>query len=188
MEHYLIVGLGNIGLEYNNTRHNIGFDVIDKLASELKLDFSLERLAIIANGRLKNKQITLIKPTTFMNLSGKAVSYYAKKLNIDLTNILIITDDFSLPIGALRLRTKGSHGGHNGLRSVEELLQTPNYFRLRFGIGNEFLKAHQTQFVLGKWKPDEENIVSEKILLASNAVQSYVLEGMAIAMNKYNGK
>jgi peptidyl-tRNA hydrolase, PTH1 family len=184
---YLIFGLGNIGEQYNHTRHNIGFDVIDKLAADIGATFSLQKSAIVAEGRIKNKQVVLIKPTTFMNLSGKAVQYYLQLHKTELENILVVTDDLALDVGVLRMRLKGSHGGHNGLRNIEETLQTQQYPRLRFGIGNHFDKHRQIDFVLGKWSTNEKKTIEEKINLASDAIQSFVLEGAGPAMTKYNG-
>ncbi|NQW42048.1 MAG: aminoacyl-tRNA hydrolase [Bacteroidetes bacterium] len=184
---YLIAGLGNIGPEYNQTRHNIGFDVIDCLAKELNAEFSLQKLAIVSEVRLKNKQLVIIKPTTFMNLSGKAVRYYLELHKIPLENLLVVTDDLALDVGVIRIRQKGSHGGHNGLRNIEEIMQTQQYSRMRFGIGNQFHKSQQIDFVLGKWKADEEIAVNNQIIKASQAIQAFVLEGASKAMTSYNG-
>ena len=184
---YLIFGLGNIGEQYNHTRHNIGFDVIDRLARDMEAVFSLQKHAIVAEGRIRNKQVVLIKPTTFMNLSGKAVQYYMQQHKTPLENIMVVTDDLALNLGTLRMRTKGSHGGHNGLRNIEETLQSQQYPRLRFGIGNSFDRHRQIDFVLGKWRPEEEPVVTEKIRTAAEAVTSFILEGPAPAMTKYNG-
>lgn len=184
---YLIAGLGNIGTEYNQTRHNIGFDVVDNLAAELKAEFTLQKLAIISEIRLKNKQLVMIKPTTFMNLSGKAIRYYLELHKIPIENLLVITDDLALDVGVIRIRLKGSHGGHNGLRNIEETMQTQQYARMRFGIGNQFHKAHQIDFVLGKWKPEEQTIINQKIIIASKAIQAFVLEGASKTMTQYNG-
>ena len=141
MSKFLIVGLGNIGNEYTDTRHNIGFNVVDTLANQLKVNFTLEKLAMYANGTYKGKQIHIIKPTTYMNLSGKAIKYWAEFLKIDLENVLVTLDDLALPFGTLRLKSKGSDAGHNGLRSIQTELQTQNYPRLRFGIGDNFQKG-----------------------------------------------
>ncbi len=184
---FLIFGLGNIGPEYNNTRHNIGFEVIDAIASSLEMQFNLNRHAMTAEGRIKNKEIVLIKPTTFMNLSGKAVQHYISQYKTDLENILVVTDDLALETGTIRIRTKGSHGGHNGLRSIEETMMTQNYPRLRFGIGNNFHKSKQIDFVLGKWNTDEQILVNEKIIKATEAIKMFVLEGAGRAMTFYNG-
>lgn len=184
---YLIFGLGNIGEQYNHTRHNIGFDVIDAIAKELDLSFTLQKHAMITEGRVKNKTFLLVKPTTFMNLSGKAVQYYMQLHKVTADNILVITDDLALDVGTIRLRSKGSHGGHNGLRNIEETLNSQQYPRLRFGIGNQFDKHKQIDFVLGKWKTDEAPVIGEKIDKASDAVKSFMLEGISQAMTKYNG-
>lgn len=184
---YLIFGLGNIGEQYNHTRHNIGFDVIDAIAKELDLSFTLQKHAMITEGRVKNKTFLLVKPTTFMNLSGKAVQYYMQLHKVTADNILVITDDLALDVGTIRLRSKGSHGGHNGLRNIEETLNSQQYPRLRFGIGNQFDKHRQIDFVLGKWKTDEAPVISQKIDKASEAVKSFMLEGISQAMTKYNG-
>jgi PTH1 family peptidyl-tRNA hydrolase len=184
---YLIFGLGNIGEQYNHTRHNIGFDVVDFIAKELDLSFTLQKHAMIAEGRVKNKTFLLVKPTTFMNLSGKAVQYYMQLHKVTADNIIVITDDLALDVGIIRLRTKGSHGGHNGLRNIEETLNSQQYPRLRFGIGNHFDKHRQIDFVLGQWKTDESALIYEKINKASEAVKSFMLEGVSQAMTKYNG-
>jgi PTH1 family peptidyl-tRNA hydrolase len=184
---FLIFGLGNIGEQYAHTRHNIGFDVLDQLAGELECQFSLQKLGMTAEGKIKNKQMLLVKPTTFMNLSGKTVQYYMQLHKTPPENILVVTDDLALDLGVLRMRIKGSHGGHNGLRNIEETLQSQQYPRLRFGIGDQFDRHRQIDFVLGKWSVDEQAIVSEKIRTASEAIKSYVLEGAGQAMTKYNG-
>jgi len=184
---HLIIGLGNVGMQYDGTRHNIGFDVVDAFAKELDCTFSLGKNAMIAEGRLKNKTFMLIKPTTFMNLSGKAVSYYLQQTRLQLENILVITDDLALDVGTIRIRSKGSHGGHNGLRHIEEVLGTQQYPRLRFGIGNQFDKHRQVDFVLGKWKPDEIPVIEEKTRKAVEAVKSFMLEGISQTMTKFNG-
>src|ERR1051326_6341789 len=155
MNKYLIVGLGNPGEEYNNTRHNIGFKILDSLADVLKTPFESSRLAFTAEGKIKNKTFFLVKPATFMNLSGKAVNYYLQKEKIPLANLLVVTDDIALPLGEIRLRPKGSDGGHNGLKNINEVLGHGNYARLRFGIGNDYPKGAQVNFVLGKWAHEE---------------------------------
>lgn len=183
---FLIVGLGNIGVEYEHTRHNIGFDVLDSFAKKHDATFQSDRLASYVKITLKGKQIHCIKPTTYMNLSGKALAYWKNKLNIDTGNILVITDDLALPVAKLRLRAKGSDAGHNGLKSINEVLQSLDYPRLRFGIGNEFPKGGQVQFVLGKWSDDESIKITEGIEKAMNALESFVLEGIERTMNKLN--
>jgi len=183
---YLIVGLGNPGPEYELTRHNIGFLVLDKIAADTGITFSTKKLGDMAQGRLKNKIIHLLKPSTYMNLSGKAVRYWMQDLDIPIENILVITDDLALPTGKLRMKTKGSDGGHNGLKSIQEILQTPEYARLRFGISDEFQKGKQVDYVLGQWADDEWKIVKEKIDTAAEAVKSFVLAGPAVTMEKFN--
>ncbi|MCQ2252910.1 MAG: aminoacyl-tRNA hydrolase, partial [Bacteroidales bacterium] len=176
------------GAEYENTRHNIGFMVLDAFAKASGAIFNSDRLADVAQLRLRGHQLTLIKPTTFMNLSGKAVNYWMKQEKIPLENILVIVDDLALPFGALRLRGNGSEAGHNGLRNITEMLGTQNYARLRFGIGNDYPKGRQVDFVLGKWSDDEIKTISERSEITTKAIQSFVLEGLQRAMNQYNGK
>lgn len=183
---FLIAGLGNIGPEYQNTRHNIGFDVADLLAREQKVIFSSGRYADVAEYKLKGKLVILIKPTTFMNLSGKAVKYWMEKEKILPENVLIITDDLNLPAGKLRLRKNGSDGGHNGLKSIQASLLHNNFPRLRFGIGNEFATGRQVNYVLGEWDKKEWPLIQEKITVAASAVHAFILEGIDRAMNTYN--
>lgn len=183
---YLIAGLGNYDPDYLHTRHNIGFEIVDHLAQENAAAFSSSRLAETAKFRTKGKSVLLIKPTTYMNLSGKAVKYWMDKENIPLENILVITDDINLPLGKLRIRKNGSDGGHNGLKNIQEMIGTTDYVRLRFGIGNTFGKGRQVDFVLGKWEKDEVSTVKEKIKVCSEAVLSFILEGVDRAMNKFN--
>ncbi len=184
----LIVGLGNPGSEYDNTRHNIGFKILDALVNSLKVSFENSRLAFTAEGKVKNKLFFLVKPTTFMNLSGKAVNYYMQQENIPLENVLVITDDVALPIGQIRLRPKGSDGGHNGLKNITEVLNSGNYSRLRFGIGNEYPKGGQVDFVLGKWTNEELTIILPRIQLATEAIKDFGLMGIEKTMNAYNSK
>jgi PTH1 family peptidyl-tRNA hydrolase len=188
MNKFLIVGLGNIGSEYAHTRHNIGFDVVDVLASQLKINFTLGKLAVYGNTTYKGKQIHIIKPTTYMNLSGKAVKYWAEYLKIDIVNIIVVVDDLALPFGTLRLKGKGSDAGHNGLRSIQAELQTQSYPRLKFGIGNNFPKGKQTNFVLGKWNPEEEKHLEDRILMACEIILSFCVAGINNTMNSYNNK
>ena len=185
---YLIAGLGNFGPEYDQTRHNVGFMVLDHLASELGLTFGLDRLGLVAQGRIKNKQIVLLKPTTYMNLSGKAVKYWMQKFNIPVENVLIVTDDLALSEGMIRLKGKGSDGGHNGLKSIAEIIGTTSYARLRFGIGSDFGRGKQVNFVLGKWTDDEISFLEPSIAAASNAIKAFTLSGLAFAMNNFNNK
>ena len=186
LKKFLIVGLGNVGTEYIGTRHNIGFDVVDTLAQHWGLEFELKKLAHTAQKNFKGKTFVLIKPTTFMNRSGKAVRYWTLKENIPVQNILIITDDLHLPFGTLRLRAKGSAGGHNGLKDIEALLNTSNYPRLRFGIGQEN-KGNQVDFVLGHWLDEEKLALPERLSRSQEAVVSFVLQGLSNTMNQFNG-
>ncbi len=183
---YLITGLGNPGAEYELTRHNIGFLVLDRLAASLDISFEPKKLGEMGSGRIKNKIIYLLKPATFMNLSGKAVRYWLTELNIPIENLLVITDDLALPTGKLRMKTKGSDGGHNGLKSIQEILQTPEYARLRFGIGSDFPNGRQMDYVLGNWTDQEWVIIKDKIDSAADAVKSFVLAGPNLTMEKYN--
>lgn len=183
---YLIAGLGNIGSEYAHTRHNIGFDIVDVLAAQKEAAFTSGRYADIAEIKVKGKTLLLIKPTTYMNLSGKAVRYWMEKENIPIERLLVVTDDLNLPTGKLRIRKKGSDGGHNGLKNITELLGSDQYARLRFGVGNNFAQGTQVQFVLGKWQTDELTVVKEGIDKAAQATISFVLEGIDRAMNQFN--
>ncbi|MDH4461726.1 MAG: aminoacyl-tRNA hydrolase [Flectobacillus sp.] len=183
---YLIVGLGNIGPEYRFTRHNIGFMVLDKLADQFEVKFSMERLAYYTEFKLKGHQVHLIKPTTFMNLSGKAVNYWMKELKVEKDNILVITDDIALPYAKLRMKPKGSHGGHNGLRNIEEVLGTSEFVRLRFGVGDNFSKGRQADYVLGAFPQVELDELPIHLDKAAEVVTSFCLQGIAITMNKYN--
>jgi len=188
MSKFLIVGLGNIGSEYKNTRHNIGFDVLDFLAKEEGVSFSEGRLADMAQLKIKGKPIVLIKPTTYMNLSGKAVNYWLQQEKISLENLLVIVDELALPLGKLRINPKGSDGGHNGLKNIQETLNTTNYNRLRFGIGNQFSKGKQVDFVLGKWSDEEQKLLQERIKIASDAIKSFAFIGLERTMNSFNTK
>ncbi|MCP3659092.1 MAG: aminoacyl-tRNA hydrolase [Bacteroidetes bacterium] len=183
---FLIVGLGNIGGEYEGTRHNIGFETIDAIIKDNNLEEAIERLVIYSNYKYKGKQVYLIKPTTYMNNSGRAVKYWREKLNIPLSNILIITDDISLPLGKLRLRAKGSSSGHNGLKSIEEHLNTQTYNRLKIGIGNSFTKGKQDLYVLGKFNSQEQKEIPFIINKSVEISLSFVFNGLVNTMNKYN--
>ena len=185
---FLIVGLGNIGDEYQNTRHNIGFKVADYLAQKAGVNFSLERLAFFAEYRSRGKKIFVIKPTTYMNLSGKALRYWMNELKVDTKNVLVVVDDIAIPFGTLRLRGKGSDGGHNGLKDIDATLGNTNYARLRFGIGSEFSKGKQIDYVLGVWSATEMKQLDELISKAGDAVNSFLFQGLERAMNKYNTK
>lgn len=185
---YLIVGLGNIGSEYADTRHNIGFMVLDAYAEASNISFSTERYGDIGRARLKNKQIILLKPSTYMNLSGNAVRYWMQKENIPLENILVIVDDISIPFGAIRMKTSGSDAGHNGLKNIADLLGTQAYARLRFGIGNDFPRGCQIDYVLGRFTDEQKAALPERINVACDAVNEFVLAGAQSAMCKYNNK
>jgi len=183
---YLIVGLGNIGTEYDATRHNIGFDVADSFVIKHGGSFSMDRLAFRASCKWKGKSFVVIKPTTYMNLSGKAMKYWLDKEGIPLENSLVIVDDLALPIDVLRLRPSGSAAGHNGLRNIEEVLGTNAYPRLRFGIGNDFAKGQQVRFVLSRWLPEELPVVREKILKSMDIIESFAAQGITRTMSLYN--
>ena len=186
MNKYLIVGLGNIGHEYEGTRHNVGFDVADAVADKHGALFVQERHAALARFRLKGKQVIIVKPTTYMNLSGKAVKYWMDKEDVSLENVLIVVDEVALPLSKIRLRKSGSAAGHNGLKSVEETLETQEYPRLRFGIGNTYPKGMQVEYVLGKWTSSELTIVKMKVEKTVEIIETYVLAGIDAAMNQYN--
>ena len=183
---YLIAGLGNIGTEYDGTRHNIGFDVADALVFKYGGSFTTDRLAARSEIVYRGKSLTCIKPTTYMNLSGKALRYWMEKKKIPVERVLVITDDIALPLSRLRLRGNGSDAGHNGLRSVFEELQTENYPRLRFGVGNNFPRGMQVEYVLGKWRNDELPLVKMKIEKSVQVVESFVHLGLERTMNDYN--
>lgn len=185
---YLIAGLGNIGAEYENTRHNIGFKVLDKLAKQESLSFKTERLASVAEYKFKGRTFILIKPTTYMNLSGNAVRYWLTTQKIQPENLLVITDDIALPFGKIRIRAKGSAGGHNGLKNISEVLASENYPRLRFGVGSKFSKGRQVDYVLGKWDTEEEKTLDERIDLVVEAIKSFGTIGLERTMNIYNSK
>ena len=188
MKKFLIVGLGNVGEKYDNTRHNVGFSILDRLAEKSECVWESRKLASYTLVKKKGKQFVLIKPTTFMNRSGKAVRYWALKENIPLENILILTDEIHLPFGTIRMKGKGSPAGHNGLKDIESQLNTPNYARLRFGICQEQKVFDQVKFVLDPWDREEEKLMQERLELCSEAILSFGLEGLATAMNRFNGK
>ena len=185
---FLIVGLGNPGAEYEETRHNIGFKVLDELAKELKVDFRLNKGAFTAEAKFKGKTLILVKPTTYMNLSGKAVNYYLQAEKIPLENLMVITDDIALPFGKLRMKGKGSDGGHNGLKDINATLKTEVYARLRFGVGNDFPKGRQSDYVLGKWTKDENKELPERIVVATEFIKSFCSIGLQLTMTNWNGK
>ena len=185
---YLIVGLGNPGLKYAQTRHNIGFDIIDTLAKEAGSIFETERHADRAEIKFKGRKLILIKPNTFMNLSGKAIQYWLQKEKIPISNLLVISDDLALPFGTLRLKGKGSAGGHNGLKDTEEVLKTSAYSRLRFGIGDDYPRGKQADFVLGSWSKKEEIALDERIEQSTKFIYSFVTAGLNMTMSNLNGK
>ncbi len=185
---YLIVGLGNIGDEYRDTRHNIGFNVLDALAKASNTVFSTERYGDVAHMRLKNKMLTLLKPSTYMNLSGNAVRYWKEREGIELDHILVVVDDLALPFGSIRLRLGGSDAGHNGLKNIAEMLKTTAYPRLRFGIGNDFPRGCQIDYVLGHFTPEQVEAMPERIDVAVEAIKTFCLAGINRAMNMFNNK
>ncbi|MBN2637558.1 MAG: aminoacyl-tRNA hydrolase [Bacteroidales bacterium] len=185
---YLIAGLGNIGAEYDNTRHNIGFVVADALVNELTGSFKTERLASVANVKYRGKNLVVIKPTTYMNLSGKAIKYWLDKENIPLSNLLVILDDLALPTGTLRMKKKGGDAGHNGLTDIIMKLGTETFPRLRVGIGNDFPRGYQVDYVLGTWSKSETDILIPKVEAAVEMIQSFVHQGIDRTMNIYNNK
>ena len=185
---YLVVGLGNIGNEYSNTRHNIGFKVLDAFAKASNIVFDeCARYGAISDCRVKNAELVLLKPSTYMNLSGNAVRYWLNKENIPIENLLIIVDDLSLPFGAIRLKGNGGAAGHNGLKSIEQLIGS-KYSRLRFGIGNDFPKGMQVEFVLGEWSDEESIALQPRVELACEVIKSFCLSGLQYTMNLYNNK
>jgi peptidyl-tRNA hydrolase, PTH1 family len=188
MNSFLITGLGNIGDEYNGTRHNIGFDIVDACASRWNVKFNNSRYGAVAEHSLKGRKITLLKPSTYVNLSGKAIRYWLQEANIPIFHLLVVLDDLALPFGALRMKTFGSDGGHNGLKSVQEIMQSTNYARLRFGIENNFPKGGQVNYVLGKWTEEEQKKLPEYITKAVEAIESFCLIGAERTMNTYNTK
>lgn len=188
MKKYLIVGLGNIGSKYKNTRHNIGFKILDKIAENEDIIFETKKLGDLSRFRYKGRTFILLKPNTFMNLSGKAVKYWQTIEKIPLENILIVTDDLNLPFGSIRLKTKGSAGGHNGLTNTIDHLQTHNFARLRFGVGAEYRKGNQIDYVLGDWNQDELEKLPKRIEISAKAITSFAMAGIANTMSEFNGK
>ena len=185
---YLIVGLGNIGSEYVGTRHNIGFMTVDALVEAAGAVFSTERYGDVAHMRLKNKQLTVLKPSTYMNLSGNAVRYWRDKEGIAPDHILVVVDDLALPFGAIRIKQRGSDAGHNGLKSIAQMLGTQDYARLRFGIGNDFPRGAQVEYVLGRFTPEQRTELPARIDVACEAIREFVLAGAGNAMCKFNNK
>ncbi|MDR0510152.1 MAG: aminoacyl-tRNA hydrolase [Rikenellaceae bacterium] len=185
---YLIAGLGNIGAKYADTRHNIGFRVVDALAAAAGATFATDRYGSVAEIRHKGRILLLLKPSTYMNLSGKAVSYWLQRARITPENLLVVLDDIALPFGAVRLRGKGSDGGHNGLKNINLILGNGDYARLRFGVGGDFPKGYQIDHVLGQWSDDEARALPERIDMACDAVRTFAASGINAAMNLYNNR
>jgi len=185
---YLIVGLGNIGDEYVGTRHNIGFMMVDAFADSVGAEWQDKRYGFIAKCRVKNAELVLLKPSTYMNLSGNAVRYWLAQEKIPIENMLVLVDDLNLPFGTIRIRKQGSNGGHNGLGHIQSVLGTEAYARVRFGIGNEFVKGSQINFVLGRWSDEEEKALPERLKIAAEIIPSFCLQGIDRTMNQYNGK
>ncbi len=187
MKKFLIIGLGNIGPEYTETRHNIGFKALDFLAKKEDFSFETAKLGDIATFKVKGKTMLLLKPSTYMNRSGKAIKYWMEKEKIPLENILVITDDINLPFGTIRVKTKGSDGGHNGLKDTQNMLQTNAYNRFRFGVGSDFSKGRQADYVLGEWNSEEQEALKERLQVATELIRSFVLSGVKNTMNQFNG-
>ncbi len=185
---YLIACLGNIGHEYAQTRHNIGFMIADRMAKEFDVQFTTSRFAMISEMRFKGRVMLVIKPTTYMNLSGKAVRYWMTQEKIPLENILIVLDEIALPLGTLRMKKKGSDAGHNGLSDIINSLGTNNFCRLRFGIGNDFPYGKQIDYVIGQWKASEMTVVEQRLDIAVEMIKSFVTQGVDLTMNQYNNK
>ena len=188
MKKFLIVGLGNIGEKYENTRHNIGFKILDELAEEHKVSFETDKLGDIASFRFKGRTFILLKPSTYMNLSGKAVKYWMTKEKIVTDNILVVTDDLNIDFGTIRLKGKGSDGGHNGLKDIQEKLNTTKYPRFRFGVGSNFSKGRQVDFVLSEWTKEEKSELIERLPVAAKLITSFGTAGMANTMSAFNGR
>jgi PTH1 family peptidyl-tRNA hydrolase len=188
MDKYLIVGLGNVGDEYDKTRHNAGFMVLDAFAKASNIVFEDKRYGFVAQTTLKGRKLILLKPSTFMNLSGNAVRYWMGKENIDVSRMLVVVDDLALPLGQLRLKPSGSNAGHNGLGNIQSVLGTDQYCRLRVGIGNDFPRGMQVQWVLGKFDEDDMKVLEPKIETACEIIKSFVLAGVNLTMNAYNKK
>ena len=184
---YLIVGLGNIGADYVNTRHNIGFKALNHFANTHNIEFENRKLGALANYKLKGRIFLLLKPNTFMNLSGKAIKYWLDKEKIPMANLLVVTDDLNLSFGTLRFKTKGSDGGHNGLKDIQDKLNTTEYSRLRFGISDEFSKGRQVDYVLGAWSDEESSKLDERLNRVSQSLISFGMSGINETMNQFNG-
>ena len=188
MKKFLIVGLGNIGAEYVNTRHNIGFKILDYFANQESVSFQTQKLGDVAEYKIKGRTILLLKPNTYMNLSGKAVKYWLEKENIEKENTLVITDDLNLSFGSIRIKAKGSDGGHNGLKNIQLLLNSTEYPRFRFGISDAFKKGKQIDYVLGEWSPEEKEALKERLSISTEIIKSFALAGLNNTMNLFNGK
>ncbi|WP_438977011.1 aminoacyl-tRNA hydrolase [Polaribacter sp.] len=188
MKKYLIVGLGNIGEKYQNTRHNIGFKILDEVAKEYNVSFETDKLGDVTSFRFKGRTFVLLKPSTFMNLSGKAVKYWMQKEKISVDNLLIVTDDLNIDFGTIRVKAKGSDGGHNGLKDIQEKLTTNKYPRFRFGVGSNYSKGRQVDYVLGEWTSDEESQLIERLPKSVEVITSFGTAGLANTMNNFNGK
>jgi len=188
MKKFLIVGLGNIGSEYANTRHNIGFKILDYIANQEGISFQTVKLGDIAELKLKGRTLILLKPNTYMNLSGKAVKYWLEKEKIEKENLLVITDDLNLAFGTIRIKSKGTDGGHNGLKNIQLLLNSSEYPRFRFGISDAFTKGQQVNYVLGEWDNTEKEQLKERFALSSEIIKSFALAGLNTTMNSFNGK
>lgn len=187
MKKYLIAGLGNIGAEYTNTRHNIGFKILDELASNENVTFNTDKLGDVASFRFKGRTFILLKPSTYMNLSGKAVKYWLDKEKIPNENLLVISDDLNLDFGSFRLKAKGSAGGHNGLKDINEKLGNQNYARFRFGVSANFSTGKQSNYVLGEWSKEENRYLPELLFKGANLVKSFGTAGIGNTMNQFNG-
>ena len=183
---YLIVGLGNIGSEYDNTRHNIGFTILDALARASNISFSDKRYGYVAEMKHASRTLILLKPNTYVNLSGRSVQYWMQKEKIPLENVLILVDDLALPLGKIRIRPKGGDAGHNGLKSIHQILGTTDYCRLRFGIGDDFPRGMQIQHVLGKWSREEEEVINSKLEKCFDIIKSFATIGTELTMTKFN--
>jgi PTH1 family peptidyl-tRNA hydrolase len=188
MKKFLIVGLGNIGDKYTNTRHNIGFKIIDEVADEYNVTFETEKLGDVATFRFKGRTFILLKPSTFMNLSGKAIKYWMDKENIAVDNLLVVTDDLNIDFGTIRIKAKGSDGGHNGLKDIQEKLGTNTYPRFRFGVGSDYSKGRQVDYVLGEWNKEETSLLIERLPMSAKIITSFGTAGLANTMNTFNGK
>jgi PTH1 family peptidyl-tRNA hydrolase len=186
MKKFLIVGLGNIGEEYAETRHNIGFKILDGLSNKQEFSFETAKLGDIGSFKIKGRTVICLKPSTYMNRSGKALKYWMDKENIPLGNLLVVTDDINLPFGTIRIKTKGSDGGHNGLKDIQQFLQTISYNRFRFGVGADFGQGRQVEYVLGQWNDEEKETLQERLTKSTEVIGSFVLAGVARTMNQFN--